>query len=629
MIQFSDCKKKDLSWKKILWFMHIAVILPIIFFLGSCQKQPSPEYPRLQSLYIPMRDGVKIAVDVWLPAELSPKEKIPAIMHCTRYWRASDIVGAAIEQDTNFNKASLWNGAGYGLVLVDARGTGASFGTRPYEMTVDEVKDYGEIADWITSQPWSNSKVGAYGVSYPGNTAEMLMVNQRPAVKAVAPLFNDYNYYDFLVDPGGAQLNFFLNMWGRMVMALDNNDICGAQGITGEQCEELKKKVRGVKPVDEDLDRILLAEAVRQHKNNIKLHEEMNEFRDDPFGPEHLTNLHKIANPSGYIQEIEASQTAIFVRVGWLDAGTVNGALSRFLSIKNSQKVIIGPWSHGGGHHTDPFLEPDTPTLPSMREQTHEMIEFFDAFLKDQNSPAMESTISYYTLGVGTWKTTQAWPPEGFTITPWYFGPENSLSKMPPSKMSGDDMYTVNYGATTGQANRWYTQLGGPDVIYPDRKEEDKKLLTYTSKPLGTDTEITGHPLVTLYVSSTAGDGAFFVYLEDVDENGRVTYITEGQLRAACRKVSEREPTFMLFGPYRTFERLDASPLMPGEIAELTFDLFATSVLIKKGHCIRVAIAGADKDTFARYPLDDDNIPNIRVERNKKFASKIVLPMKE
>lgn len=171
--------------------------------------------------------------------------------------------------------------------------------------------------------------------------------------------------------------------------------------------------------------------------------------------------------------------------------------------------------------------------------------------------------------------------------------------------------------------------MGGPDVIYPDRKEADMKLLTYTSKSLSKNTEITGHPLVTLYVSSSARDGAFFVYLEDVDENGNVTYITEGQLRAACRKVSEKEPPFIFFGPYRTFERLDASPLVPGEIAELTFGLFATSVLIKKGHRIRVAIAGADKDTFARYPLDDDSIPNIQVERNNKFASRIVLPMKE
>ena len=144
---------------------------------------------------------------------------------------------------------------------------------------------------------------------------------------------------------------------------------------------------------------------------------------------------------------------------------------------------------------------------------------------------------------------------------------------------------------------------------------------------MSTDTEITGHPLVTLYASSTAEDGAFFVYLEDVDENGRVTYITEGHLRAMCRQISREKPPFKFFGPYRTFKRADSAPLVAGEIVELTFDLIATSVLIKKGHRIRIAIAGADKDSFDRFPRDG-SVPMIHVERNSQYPSRIVLPIK-
>jgi putative CocE/NonD family hydrolase len=623
-------RKEELSvYKPYFWLGYAVIFLLVVSTLFACQKEiKSPEFPRLQSLYVSMRDGVKIAIDVWLPAELGSKEKIPAMMYCTRYWRASDIVDATLEQDTNYSRANMWNGAGYALVLVDARGTGASFGSRAYEMTIDEVKDYGEIAGWIVNQAWSNGKIGAYGVSYPGNTAEMLMVNRHTGVKAVAPLFNDFNYYDHLVEPGGVQLNFFINMWGGMVMALDNNDICAAQGISGDPCEELRTKIRGVKPVDADSDRKLLSEAVLQHQGNIKLSEEMNEFRDDPSGPEGLTNIFKIANPSGYVDAIEESKTAIFVRVGWLDAGTANGALSRFLTVKNPQKVIIGPWSHGGGFHTDPFLPPDTPTQPSLQEQTQEMILFFDQFLKDNKTPQIKSTITYYTMGAGTWSVTEVWPPDGFTKKNWYLGPKNLLSQKSPKEQLGSDSYTVNYETTTGQSNRWYTQMGGPDVVYPDRAEEDKKLLTYTSEPLETEIEITGHPIVTLHVSSTATDGAFFVYLEDVDEEGKVTYITEGQLRAMCRKEAAGEPPFMYFGPLRTYKRLDASPLTRGEIVELTFDLFATSVVLKKGHRIRIAIAGADRDSFARYPLDNQKVPTVQIERNKKYPSKIELPIK-
>jgi predicted acyl esterase len=75
-----------------------------------------------------MRDGVRIAIDVWLPDDLESRDKVPAIMRSTRYWRARDIVGAAIEQDSNFQMATTLNEAGYAYVCVDARGTGASFG---------------------------------------------------------------------------------------------------------------------------------------------------------------------------------------------------------------------------------------------------------------------------------------------------------------------------------------------------------------------------------------------------------------------------------------------------------------------------------------------------------------------
>jgi putative CocE/NonD family hydrolase len=128
----------------------------------------------------------------------------------------------------------------------------------------------------------------------------------------------------------------------------------------------------------------------------------------------------------------------------------------------------------------------------------------------------------------------------------------------------GADEYTVDWTATIGDATRWHTGLMRTDVVYPDRAEEDVKLLTYTSAPLETDVEITGSPIVTLYVASTETDGAFHVYLEDVTPDGRVTYITEGILRAIHRAESSRAPE-----PSHSFERADAEPLVPDEVATL------------------------------------------------------------
>jgi len=610
---------------------RIAGLCFLVLFVSVGRPGWPAGFPRLRSFYLPMSDGVRIAIDLWLPAGLETGRKIPAILHATRYWRAQDNLPRDVEHDVNFRTAKAFNEAGYALVLVDARGTGASFGNRTYELTAEEVRDYGRIVDWIAVQPWSNKRVGAYGVSYSGNAAEMLLAARRSAVAAVAPLFNDFNNLDHLAYPGGLFLNFFTEQWGRLIEAMDRDDICALAQVSGEKCAELKKRALGVKPVDDDPDRRLVAEAVAAHRANIRVAEaaEHLEFRDDPFGPDRITNLSALANPSGHAREIAASGVPMFVRVGWLDAATVNGALGRYLTLSNPQTVIIGPWTHGGLHDTDPFLPQDTAVRPSPAEQTQEMIRFFDDRLKDGARPARPSCVRYYTMGAGTWTETATWPPKGFEPVTFYFGPNGSLAPVPPAEDRGADSHAVDFGATTGTANRWHTNIGGGDVIYPDRAVEDEKLLTYTGAPLETDVEITGHPLVTLYAGSDAADGAFFVYLEDVDEAGRVTYITEGELRGMCRRVSGRKPPYRMFGPCRTFERKDARPFVAGEVADLTFDLWATSVLIRRGHRIRIAVAGADKDNFAAYPPGGGHVPTVRIERNRPYASKIVLPIKK
>jgi putative CocE/NonD family hydrolase len=600
-----------------------------LLLLSACldTAQAPTEHPRLQALYVEMRDGVRIAIDVWLPEDLQADQKVPAIMRATRYWRAQDIVGATPEQDSNYSMATTLNQAGYAYVCVDARGSGASFGQRSYELSPDEVRDYGEIVDWIVAQPWSNGRVGAMGVSYDGDTAELLMVNRHPAVKAVAPLYPDFNALDQLIYPGNVFLNFFTDDWGQAVWAMDMNDVCALQGVEGEMCELIKTKVRGVKPVDEDEDRSLLDKAVEEHKANVRVDVAAEDyaFRGDPWGPDGSTEVYKLMAPTGHIAAIEESGTAIFTRVGWLDAATTNGALSRFNSLSNPQRVVIGALSHGGGYDADPFRPADAAPDPPREKQMENLFAFFDPFLKNEDPPAIESEITYTTFGSGGWTTTKVWPPEGFTPTDLYFGSGGTLSPSAPNTAEGADPYKVDYTATTGEQNRWHTQMGGGDVIYPDRADEDKKLLTYTSLPMETDVEITGHPLVTLFVRSTHEDGALFVYLEDVAPDGRVTYLTEGQLRAISRKVSGEEPPYFMYGPYRTFTRDDAAPLAPGEVVELTFDLWAISALIKKDHRVRVAIAGADENNFARYPPSGE--PTITVERNQGHASKITLPM--
>jgi putative CocE/NonD family hydrolase len=125
-------------------------------------------------------------------------------------------------------------------------------------------------------------------------------------------------------------------------------------------------------------------------------------------------------------------------------------------------------------------------------------------------------------------------------------------------------------------------------------------------------------------VSSNATDGTFFVYLEDVDEQGRVSYVTEGQLRAIHRRLGDQPPPYHHVVPYRTFKRADAQPLVPGEVAELVFDLLPTSYRFQPGHRIRFAIAGADASHFAILP---GGPPTVHVHRSRLHDSHIELPV--
>src|SRR5262249_27256504 len=135
-----------------------------------------------------------------------------------------------------------------------------------------------------------------------------------------------------------------------------------------------------------------------------------------------------------------------------------------------------------------------------------------------------------------------------------------------------------------------------------DRREKDRALLVYNGSPLAADLEVTGHPAATLYLSSTESDGALLVYLEDVDLDGDVHYVTEGVLRLIHWRASSGPAPYAFPGTYRSFTKGDARPLVPGEIMKVDLDLYPISYLFRAGHSIRVAIAGADVDHFVRIP---------------------------
>ncbi|UCG51650.1 MAG: CocE/NonD family hydrolase, partial [Candidatus Latescibacterota bacterium] len=255
-----------------------------------------------------------------------------------------------------------------------------------------------------------------------------------------------------------------------------------------------------------------------------------------------------------------------------------------------------------------------------------EMLDYFDRHLKKDSNQKEKRRILYFTYGVNEWNETTIWPPEGITDRVWYLSNDNRLEPHAPRDLEGSDRYTVDLTATTGDRNRWMAQMGN-DVHYADRRDEDAKLLTYTSAPLDRDLEMTGSPTVYLHVSSDHEDGAFHVYLEDVSPDGRVTYLTEGLLRAIHRKARDpSEAPFVSLGIYHSFLKADAAPLVPGEVTEIGITLLPFSIVFREGHSIRVAIAGHDMSMKDRCPKQ--GVPELSLERNAKYPSRLVLPVR-
>lgn len=587
---------------------------------------PRPQYKGVitESLYVPMRDGVKIALDVMRPKNASADLKLPAILIIARYWRSFALRGLAPPGRAPFGpRAPLPDfllGNGYAVVAVDSRGSGASFGFTPYPFNEQEIRDYGEVVDWITRQPWSDGNVGATGISYEGITAELLTVAHPGSTKVVIPQQADIDQYKEFIFPGGILNEMAIRTWQHTNEALDNNCVPPEWGRLA------RFQLKGVRPVDGDKNGELLKQAVAEHTGNADVYAYCKAitYRDDPFGPTGVTMDDFSA--IRYKGEIERSGTAIFSWGSWLDGSTADGVIRRFATYSNPQWGVIGAWSHHYLNHGSPYCAPGNKLRPGQKELWQEMMEYFDHYLKGAPGESYaEKKLFYYTMGEEAWKVTDVWPPAGAATKRWYLAADNGLSPEAPVSDGGADFYKIDFEATTGKTNRWWTQDGVTRVIYKDRAEADRRLLTYTGPPLAEDVEITGYPVVTLYVTSTADDGAFYVYLEDVNESGKVIYLTEGQIRAIHRRVADSEPSYKLFAPHHSFLRKDGLPLIPGEVAEMRFGLLPVSVLVRKGHRLRLAIAGHDKDTFARIPEGGE--PNITVQRNAVHSSHIELPV--
>jgi putative CocE/NonD family hydrolase len=534
---------------------------------------------------------------------------------------------------------------------VDVRGSGASFGTRPWDYGPDEIVDASNLADWIVRQPWSNGRISTAGASYTGSTAEFALINRNPAIVSAINISSEFDQYTDILFPGGVQLGFYLDDWGASTSALDRNEIPGASWT-----ERLGSS--GVATTDDRRAGTLRDSAVREHAANYDFRElKRFTFRDDfllgradsasvptsivlarqaseasafrwlqtKFGPEFRSRGIDVASQHAYLSDIAAADVPMYAIAGWFDGTYANAMIHRFKSYPNrGTRLLIGPWDH---QQTN--ISPFSGGAASRFDLQGEILRFLDGTAGARSDTALspDQRVLYYVMGDEQWRSAASWPPAS-RATRLYFSAEGALAERAPSDTAGADPYTVDFSTGTGRNTRWNTLVGRRlRQPYDDRARRDSSLRVYEQAPLATDVEVTGHPLVHLAVRSNASDGAFFAYLEDVWPDGHVTMVTEGQLRAQHRQISVSAPPFWMAGPYHTFRKADAAPLVPGVVSTLDFELEPTSYVFRRGHRIRIALAGADQDHFTPVPSASNTPVTVEFLRSAQHASFVVLPV--
>jgi putative CocE/NonD family hydrolase len=597
------------------WHVHPADYVarrPIDFVVAS----PSSEY-------VTMRDGCRLAVDAYIPqpkAGANEAQRFPALVFLTPYYRRFKLKpGGSGEVNPNTGKfRDFFVPRGYAVVVVDVRGTGASFGTRDSFRSPREREDSREIADWITAQPWSNGAIGATGISYLGAASDFLASTGHPAVKAIAPLCAVWDTYADNYFPGGIQLKSLTKVYDELMVGLDHDRRDVLQKFSYFNNPDFE----GPQPVDDDPDGVLAGEAVRQHLGNFRQTDFMAEFKFREEGLPYDPSFSSASISPYSVADGIRPDVAILSVSGWLDgAGYANGAVARYLTKRdNPRHLLLGPWDHGARIDVSPWrktVEADFPLLG-------EVLRFFDTYLMRRDTGlGDEAPIHYFSMHAQTWRAARSWPPIE-TQQRFYLAPDNTLADAAPR--AGQNRYQVDFTLGTGAATR-YERIAGIDSrnYYADWQGRTAKMLSFTSSPLPAAIELAGHGLADLHLASSEADLALFVYLTEVEADGTERYVTEGLLRALHRKEQLAPETYRTTWPFRSFSRADAAPLTPGKVERIRIPLLPVAWQFAAGSRIRVSIAGADDDHCGQVP--HGRPPLLTVLWGEGNASVLELPM--
>jgi putative CocE/NonD family hydrolase len=597
-----------------------------------------------RSEYLALEDGTRLAYDLLLPTKDGAPvyEPLPILFKYTPYLRAFTIYDAdghlllddlyelkwyeraALRlrhmlsdqgrlmdavANTGWLKKMLYHG--YAVIVVERPGTGASFERMDPSFEVG-ARQADEIMDWIAAQDWCDGHIGMFGDSWQAMIQFVAASTGNPDLKAIFPVSSSLDSYSAVNYRGGVYNTTFNTLFSQSTGAL----------------EALAT------PVDGDESGALLAQARAERSGATAGEKAAEVMKRYPFHDSTTVDGKNVWEGDfalyPFIDWINEAGVPVYMTNGWYDLFTSDMFLW-YVNLTVPRRLVVRPLDHSA-------VEDDAADL----DFGAEVHRWFDYWLKGIDNGIMEEpSIAYYTMGApkhDAWQASDQWPLPNQRLTRFCFGegrsgtaasandgflraetPANPTASAAPAAA---DTYTIDYSTTSGKHSRWGAVLAASE--YPNMRDNDEKALTYTTLPLETDVELTGHPVVHLWLVTDAPDLDVFVYMEEVDSKGNSTYVTEGNLRASHRAPGAA-PYDNLGLPHHRYCESDVESVPAGEPFRLSFDLLATSYLFQADNRIRITIAFADADNFDTPILDPT--PEVRLLKDASHASLVELPM--
>ncbi|MFA9477504.1 CocE/NonD family hydrolase [Phycisphaerales bacterium AB-hyl4] len=494
------------------------------------------EIREMTYVQIPMPDGIRLAVRLWLPVD-AEQHPVPAILEYIPYR----------QRDWTARRDSITHpylaGHGYACARVDLRGSGDSEGVLQGEYLEQELIDGEHVIAWLADQPWCDGSVGMMGISWGGFNGLQIAARQPPALKAIITIAStDDRYADDVHYAGGCLLGENLS-WASTMFAYNTGPPDPEHVGEGWRDMWLKRLADSGLWLEDWL--------THQRRDDFWKHGSINEYFD-------------------------AIQCPVMAVSGWADAYT--NAVFRLLEYLNVPRCgLVGPWSHKYPHFGVPG-----PAIGFLQEA----VRWWDQWLKHidtgiMNEPMLRAYVqdsvppaTGYKRRPGWWVGEPTWPSPNIGTRRFHLSYRGLVPDTLHDALPVQHSMSVQSPLSLGLfAGKWCSEAAPPDLP-DDQRHEDGGALTFDTAPLSNDLEVLGPPVIELELSVDRPVAMVAVRLSDILPDGRATRVSYALLNLTHRHSHEHP-----------------EPVVPHKRYRVQIQLNDIGQLFPAGHCVRVALS--------------------------------------